>query len=95
MSSTRRRGRPRSPVREALTDAIAGGLVGSLELLAAHTGWPPAQVRSAIYEMARAGHAQLRDREHTGKRGQRRGVYGAPIAAGGIDSLEFARQVWR
>lgn len=89
------RGRPRSPVREALTSAIAGGLVGSLDLLAERTGWPPAKVRSAIYEMARAGHVQLHGRQRTGRRGQQPGVFGGPCAPAQVNALEFARQVWR
>lgn len=91
----RRRGRPRGPVREALTRAIAGGLVGPLDLLAAHTGWPPEQVRRAMKEMSRAGHAQLHERQPTGKRGQPRGVFGLPRPEQAVDALAFARTAWR
>ena len=94
----RRRGRPRGtvgPVRDALTRAIAGGLVGPLDLLAAHTGWPPERVRSAMKEMSRAGDAQLRERQATGKRGQPRGVFGQPVPPCDVDALAFALQVWR
>jgi hypothetical protein len=75
--------------------AIAGGMVGPLDLLAAHTGWPPERVRSALKEMSRAGEAQVRQRQATGRRGAARGVYGLPLAAPEVDALAFAQRVWR
>ena len=91
----RRPGRPRGPVREALTRAIAGGLVGPLDVLAAHTGWPPEQVRNALKEMSRAGDARVQRREPTGQRGQPRGVYGQPERGGAVDALAGALAGWR
>lgn len=88
-------GRPLGAVRESLSRAIAGGLVGPLDVLAAHTGWPPERVRGALKEMSRAGDVQLRGRVVTGQRGQQRGVYGKPQGCSHFDALAGAVAAWR
>lgn len=95
----RGRGRPRGtcgPVRAALGRAIAQGVTGSLEVLAAHTGWPPEYVRRAVREMRRADELALLGTEPTpGQRGQPAGVYGLQQPTSNIDALAFSQKVWR
>lgn len=50
-----RMGRPRGPVHAAVADALASGVVGGLDVLARHTGFPPACVRVAVNNMLRGG----------------------------------------
>lgn len=95
----RRPGRPKGtcgPVRAALARAFAAGLSGPLDVLAAHTGWPPEKVRTAVAEMRRAGEVGMPAREASGQRGQRRGVYAdARPQQLHLDVLAFASTAWR
>lgn len=93
-----RGGRPRGTVgavRRALLQAVQAGLSDSAEFLAAHTGWPPAQVRATLKEMARAGEVHRPAARHVpGVRGS----VSAPVLPPqppALDALAFARQVWR
>lgn len=92
-------GRPRGsvgPVRAALLRAIGDGLSGPLDVLAAHTGWPPERVRTAVYEMRRAGELPEPVRQApTGRRGQPPGCYGLRDVQAPVNALAFAQQVWR
>ena len=94
-------GRPRGsvgPVRAALLRAVGEGLSGPLDVLAAHTGWPPEKVRTAVKEMRRAGELPAPTRlEVVGRRGQPPGCYGAARVSSpdSINALAFAQQVWR
>lgn len=53
--AARRMGRPRGPVHAAVADALASGVVGGLDVLARHTGFPPACVREVVKNMMRGG----------------------------------------
>lgn len=95
----RGRGRPRGscgPVRAAIGRVIADGFTGSLEVLAAHAGWPPEHVRRAVREMRRADELDLLGTQpKPGQPGQPRGIYGSPKPIKIIDVLAFSQQVWR
>lgn len=85
-------GRPRGsvgPVRAALMRAIGEGLSGPLDVLAAHTGWPPEQVRLAVENMRKAGEVG-----NPCRRGQP-GSYGRQEASQHINALAFTQQAWR
>lgn len=92
-------GRPRGsvgPVRAALMRAIGDGLSGPMDVLAAHTGWPPERVRIAVYEMRRAGELPEPVRvASSGRRGQPPGSYGMRDVPQHINALAFTQQVWR
>jgi len=89
-------GRPTGPVRHALAQVMLAGLVGPVDLLAQHTGWPPEHVRRTLKEMRRAGQVELRDCQRAaGRRGRSAGVFGAPLAVCSVDALAFACSVWR
>lgn len=93
-----RSGRPRGtcgPVRAALARALAAGLSGPLDVLAAHTGWPPEQVRKAVKEMRRAGELGMPARQASGQRGQPQGVYAVGQPKQHLDVLAFASTAWR
>ena len=49
------RGRRRGEVRLAVADLLHAGLCGTVDALAARTGWPPEHVRVAIQTMRRGG----------------------------------------
>lgn len=92
-------GRPRGsvgPVRAALMRAIGEGLSGPLDVLAAHTGWPPERVRIAVKEMRAAGELPEPERVSVaGQRGQPPGCYGLREVAQPINALAFTQQAWR
>lgn len=92
-------GRPRGsvgPVRAALLRAIGDGLSGPLDVLAAHTGWPPERVRTAVAEMRRAGELPAPERvAQAGRAGQPPGCYGLRAVVQPVNALAFAQQVWR
>jgi hypothetical protein len=92
-------GRPRGsvgPVRAALLRAIGEGLSGPLDVLAAHTGWPPERVRTAVKEMRRAQELPTPERvAQPGRGGQPPGCYGLRDVSKPVNALAFAQQVWR
>lgn len=98
-SKRRAGGRPRGsvgPVRAALMRAIGEGLSGPLDVLAAHTGWPPERVRTAVKEMRRAGELAIPERmEQPGRPGQPPGCYGLREVVQPVNALAFAQQAWR
>jgi len=92
-------GRPRGsvgPVRAALLRAIGEGLSGPLDVLAAHTGWSPERVRTAVKEMRRAQELPTPERlAQPGRGGQPPGCYGLREVAQPINALAFTQQAWR
>lgn len=92
-------GRPRGsvgPVRAALMRAIGDGLSGPLDVLAAHTGWPPERVRTAVKAMRESGELPEPVRlAGGGRRGQPPGCYGMREVPQPINALAFAQQAWR
>ena len=92
-------GRPRGsvgPVRAALMRAIGDGLSGPLDVLAAHSGWPPERVRTAVKEMRRARELPAPERvAQPGRGGQPPRCYGLRDVPQPVNALAFAQQVWR
>lgn len=90
-------GRPRGrvgPVRAALLKALADGVSGPMDVLAAHIGWPPDRVRQTIYNMRVSGDLPPPQRApQPGRRGQPPGLYGLPAPT--VDALAHVQQVWR
>jgi hypothetical protein len=93
--ATRRRGRPRGPLRASLARVIASGLSGCAESLAERTGWPPEAVRRTLWEMSRAGEVENQAPRDVGCRHQPTGIFAAASQREHVDALAFARQAWR
>lgn len=88
--------RPASEPRRLIERALRSGVTGTYEVLAAVAGVEPAQARSILYELRRAGNTRHLVRQHAaGRPGRRRAVHAAPEVDSSCDGLALIRQAWR